>query len=472
MTILNSSILSGLVVSRTRVGEPIRASDVRVVMQDMAHVYERTTGLAADQAGTAASTTNAQHTHDEEGNLIVRHFVSWQYGTRGPNGVKNAELDVVAYAAPFTLAETSSTTADDNVLAMQPLIYVPSSWVDRDIVCILDTNGDPDMRATLYDDSNVAVTGYDAMRFQPVGALASQVAAAFASTYSDDPWTIVFQVPSAGLYWLDVRTTLRAGTGFRQIYGGTIVGLVDQSLMAPQGIDPPAPAASNVTQVGDPDASNAWQPMDDVFAPSGNGALHAALLTKMAENNNATYEHALGLPAPGRTAATLDGHAHTGAAGSGAEIDYPHCAGVLGGCVEFASATTEVFGQHSRAPNNITSTLETIVAGRTYMPDSVNVNATAPNLSSLKFAALIWATTGKGTRVPSVAATFGSTTKVFSGTTGGAGHEVLTTPTAGTNNFAYTANAINSWDIQARCSTVGTAGGYMQLCSFVWYVEG
>jgi hypothetical protein len=387
--------------------------------------------------------------------------------------VSNAELQAATtYAAPFTLSETSTTTADDNVLAMQPLIYVPSSWVDRDIVCILDTNGDPDMRATLYDDSNVAVTGYTGMRFQPPGALASQTAAAFASTYSDDPWTIVFQVPAAGLYWLDVRTTLRAGTGFRQIYGGTIVGLVDQSLMAPQGIDPPAPAASNVTQVGDPDASNAWQPMDDVMAPSGNAALHAALLTKMAENNNATYERALGLPAPGRTAATLDGHAHTGAAGSGAEIDYPHCAGVLGGCVQFAAATTEVFGQHSRAPENSSTDQVTVAAGRTYMPDSIKVDASGGNISSLKFACLLYVTTGKTSRVTDVTATFGSTTKIFRGTTGGAGHEVLTTVTSGTNNFAYTANAINTWSVDLHCSTVGTAGQYTQLCSFVWYVEG
>lgn len=468
MTVLIGSSATGSNQIQTRIGEPIKAPTLRVVLQDMHRAWERLTGLAADQAGTTAASINTVHGHNEEGNLMPRCFASWRYGTQGPNGETNSEANAsTTYAAPFTITETSSTTPADNLLCMAPLIYVEPAWVDRDIVFMLDTNGDPDMVATLYDDTGAAVAAYSGMRFG-IGrsSLFSFDVYRLADAYAENPFCVVFQVPAAGVYYLDVRTNLRAGESVRQIFGGMILGVVDVTRMRAEGVPPPPLSAADIHDVGDPDATpNTWQPIDDAFSPSaGDVPLSAALLTKMKENMALLYVKTFGIPVPGNATLQADPHAHTGATGDAPEIKRSHVAVCMGG---FAGVNpTEASGQHSRAPQVDSTTTTDVAEGRNFMPDSVNVSAVASNL---KFACLVYVETGKS-KTSQTTATFGATTKTFQSTVGGNGLELLDTPTAGSNRFEYTPNADNDWSVAHRASVVGTAG-WCQLVSFLWYVE-
>lgn len=474
MTVLIGSSLTGSEVQDHAIGEPIKAADVRVILQDQGHAYERTTGLAADQAGTTASSTNAVHRHNHstssEGTLLYRHFASWVYGTRGPNGdTDEGNVTLSTFAAPFNITETSATTDFDDLAVMQPLIYVPSGWVGRDILFLLDTSSDPDMVVTVRDTAGTAVTGYEGIRVQPAGVITSGDAAILAASYSPSAFGAVFQVASAGVYRLDVRTNLRQNGGVRVIYGGTVVGVCRPS----RGVALDRRAWTQYrdginVQVGDPDASNAFQPIDDAWvAGAGDSPLHVGLVQKLTENAALIYEKATGLPAPGNDALTITrGHTHSGATGEGSEIGVAHVACVFGG---FAGVSiTEASGQRSNAPNNDSLSTATLAQGVTYMPRSANVTAGA---SKLKSAVCIYCDAGKSYQMQ-VSMTFGGTSKSFNGTAGGAGFEVLTTPTAGTNAYAFTENASNAWDVAWALIAPGSpAVGKAQVCSILWYTE-
>jgi hypothetical protein len=471
MTVLIGSSLTGIPQSRTRIAEPIRAADVRVTLQDQAHVYEKIRGLAATQAGTSAATVNTPHAHADGGNLIVRHFASWQYGTAGPNGDTNVEINgAVTYAAPFRIVEQTTTTPDDDVHIMHPLIYVPARWVAKDIGLFLEVDADPSSRVTVFDDTGTPVTGMEDIPIKAAADLSGQMQL-MALDYSDSTWGCVFQVSAAGLYYLRVTTNLRARAFTRRFYGGTIVGVVDMVSMRPDGIPPPPVADADPVQVGDPDASNAWQPIDDVFAPSaGDAPLHAALLTKMAENNALMHERLFGLPTPGNETSTLTGHAHTGAAGDGAEIGGAHIAGVCGGVVRRRDVDV-YFGQRRYPPTSQSNTLTPVAYGRAYLPNSVNTAASGGTQSKIKFACVVDIDPGKGSTMQ-VEVTLDSATKIFESTTGGAGTEVLKTPTAGDNAFAYNANAINDFFVDMRRTAASDLNTKVELLSFLWYVEG
>ena len=472
MTVLIGSSFTGSEVQDHAIGEPIKAADVRVVLQDLAYAYERTTGLAADQAGTTASATNAAHRHNHstsgEGTLLFRHFASWVYGTRGPNGLTDTNNAAIStYAAPFTILETSTTTDADDLACMQPLIYVPSGWVNRDIMFLLDTSSDPDMRFTVRNTAGTAVTGMSDLLMQSVNGLPSQDAVLLGASYSPSAFGNTFQVTSAGVYRLDVRTNLRAGVRSRIIYGGTVVGVCrpDRGIV----LDRRAwsrTASGTAIQVGDADASNAWAPMDDIMAPSGGDSpLSTALVFKANENAALIWEKATGLPAPGNDALTITrGHTHSGASGEGPEIGVAHVACVFGGFA--AAAPTEAFGNRAISPQNDSTTLRTTSLGVTFMPRSANVLVAN---SKLKSAVCIYCESGKGNTLRATL-TMGSTSLSFDSTAGGAGFEVLATPTAGSNAYAFTENASNDWAVEQRLSTAGSAG-FAQVCSVLWYTE-
>jgi hypothetical protein len=281
----------------------------------------------------------------------------------------------------------------------------------------------------------------------------------------------VFQVAAAGLYYLRVSTNLRARAFTRRFFGGTVVGVVAMGSMRPDGIPPPPVAGADPVQVGDPDASNAWQPIDDVFAPSaGDAPLHAALLTKMVENNALMHERLFGLPTPGNETATLAGHAHTGAAGDGAEIGGGHIAGVCGGVVRRRDVDV-YFGQRRYPPTSQSNTLTPVAYGRAYLPNSVNTAASGGTQSKIKFACVVDIDPGKGSTMQ-VEVSLDSATKIFESTVGGAGTEVLKTPTSGDNAFAYNANAVNDFFVDMRRTAASGLNTKVELLSFLWYVEG
>lgn len=477
MTVLIGSSFAGLEADTLAIEEPIRAADVRIIMQDQAHAWERTTGLAADQAGSTTSSTNAAHRHNHststEGTLLYRQFASWQYGTKGPNGTVAAENAALStYAAPLTITETSSTSDTENVGLAGALIYVPSGWADRDLLFLLDCSGDPDIRLTLRDSGGTAVTGYENITLQPAAGLTSQMAVLMAATAPvfGSAWCAVVQAPSAGVYWLDARTNLRQNDGSRTrvIYGGTVVGVCDVSRGVVLGRGAWAQTYSGTSvQVGDPDASNAWQPIDDVWCPSGGDSpLHVGLVQKLNENAALTWEKATGLPAPGNAALTITrGHTHSGASGEGPEIGVGHVACVFGG--QSNVTASEFTGNRSTAPNSSTTSQRVTAIGATYMPRSTNTSAGA---SKVKSAVLVYVETSKGNTLRTVLS-FGSTSLTFDSTTGGAGYEVLTTPTAGSNAYAFTENASNAWVVEQKLSVSGGAGGAARVLAVLWYTE-
>jgi hypothetical protein len=100
------------------------------------------------------------------------------------------------------------------------------------------------------------------------------------------------------------------------------------------------------------------------------------------------------------------------------------------------------------------------------MPRSANVLV---GNSKLKSAVLIYVETGKGNTLRTDL-TFGSTTLTFNSTAGGAGFEILATPAAGSNAYAFTENAANTWLVEQRLGVVGSAGN-ARVCSVLWYTE-
>ena len=480
MTVLIGSSFTGSSVQDHAIGEPIKAAAVRVIMQDQGHAYERTTGLKADQAGTTASVTNAAHKHNHstsgEGTLLFRHFASWVYGTRGPNGTLDSFTPgLTTYAGPFNITETASTVDADDLRCMAPLIYVPSGWVGRDIVMMLDTSSDPDMWFTVRDTAGAAVTGYENVRLQPAGLFGSTDADQLSVGFAPLVFGAVFQVASAGVYYLDVRTNLRENGGVRVVYGGTIVGVcrIDRGVVLDRRAWTQYNDGVNV-QVGDPDASNAFQPVDDMWAPSaGDSPLHVGLVQKLTENAALIYEKATGLPAPGNDALTITrGHTHSGAAGEGPEIGVAHVGCVLGGFAGVSDALTEITGSRSRCPCVTDTNPACVAVGRTYMPRSANVTT---GTSKLKSAVLVYVDGAKGAPEIEVDLSFGSTTRNFLSTVGGVSdaYEVLTTPTSGTNAYAFTENAINTWDVfcQRASAVAHTSTQHTQVCSVLWYTE-
>jgi hypothetical protein len=456
MTVQVGLDFRGVLASLLRIGENVEASVLRGILADMGYIQERLSGLSAARVGDVPA--NAQHEHIEAGNRMVRQIASWMYGTRGPNSSLDALNGAsLAYAAPFSIQETDSTTATDGIPCMAPLFFLAPATVGYDTLFLLDCNGDPGMTVTLRTEAGAAVAGYVNVPLVAPLNLGNQTADIFMlESGIQNPWGMLFRVATAGLYWLDVKTTLRPGNSLREVYAGLIVQVVDRNRGGADELQWVAPpAASNLATVGDPGASNAYQIVDDILAPSGgDAALHAALLSMLAENVNRMIEQATGRPCPGNVTLTVPGHAHTGAAGSGPEIEWPHVVLVTSGFYD--RTPTEAYGQHVLAPNSSNNTtLRTIAVGRTFMPNSVN---SALANSKLKVALLVFCETGKGNRAEANAE-FGATVLTFRGTAGGAAlPEVLKVPTAGANAFEYTPNAANGWSVSQKSATAGSAG--------------
>lgn len=484
MAVPIGSAFAGLRVVDTAIGEPIKASTIRTVIADQGHGYERATGLAANQAGTTASSTNAAHRHNHStsgrGTLLVRTFSAMVHGTRGPNADVDAFTPgLTTYAAPFTIIETGSTADADDLPCKAHLIYVPSGWVNRDILFLMDTSSDPDMWFTVRDDTGAAVTGMENIRLKENADTSSRdasqmaYAASAAMGFSTQHWGATFQVPSAGVYYVDVRTNLRARERVRVIYGSCVVGVyrLGQGVVLNPNAWTQYRDGVNV-QVGDPDATNAWQPIDEKWVPStGDSPLHVGLIQKLMENAALVYEKATGLPAPGNDALTITrGHTNSGATGDSPEIGVAHVACSFGGFVGLSDSVTEVSGHFSRAPCAKTTSGVILAIGRTYMPRSAN---TTTGTSKLKSAVLVWVDGAKAGAVEaSVDMSFGSTTRNFVSTVGLTNaYQVLQTPSASTNAYAFTENAINTWDVQFHRTTVGHTNNHVQVASVLWYTE-
>ncbi len=475
MATLTTAAWQGVVANDVKVEAPIKATQVINTAEDQARVYEVLTGLDADGSGTA--TTNAQHDHTEFGNAIVRPLAVWQYGTRGPHNAFVAGNTASAYCGPYTINQTETAGKSTDQVVAPILFYVPTAATSRDIVLAMEFGAEPDMQVTIYDSTNTADSRFTDAKLRRLEFLAEDNAGAGgnsldpAAAYSTvtnlnavrgNQFGIIFNVASAGLYYAVVKYDPDSINFRREIFGGIImpcynldqVGFVATAASS-------AGVSSNRVHV-----ESAWQPIDGNLIET-DGPLNAAALCKIAENNAWLYEKATGFPAPGNITSTVAGHTHDGSSSNGAEIEFTLHQCVLGGMVADPGAGTDVFGQHSICPKATSTGQDLVTVGKCYVPKSIN---TAVGASNVRFAALVY-NDGVATNQQRVSATFGSTTLTFADTAGGvAGEfEVLTTPGAGANRFAFTQNTQNTFSVEYRANTITT--GIMRLCSYVFYLE-
>lgn len=440
---------AGIPGERLQVGEPIRAAELATIADDQGFNFEKMTGKSAAD-GTSASTVTG-HTHAEEGNLIFRSFSTQVF-----------EVNASALAADwgtFTISTTTSTTpATHRPLA--DLIFVPRGFENRPIMVLFDCEGDPRFKFTVYDDTMAAVTDQENISVLPAngsGLIEGIVADAnlpFVATFG-----ATFQVTAAGLYVLDFVTDLQAQVEVRKIKSYLCGAVYYPGARSEATEAAPTDTGTNVT-VGDPDNSSAWHAVDDKLV-TANEALHAATLSILAHNNNRNYELMTGQPAPGNAALTLSrGHNHDGDGQDGEEIEGTVWQATMGG-----DDHANVYGYRAKAPQADTVTGGIVAYGDAYLHDSAN-NAAAN--SKVKFAALVWCESGKGSTMQ-VLATLGATTKTFETTGAAAGIHVLKTPTAGTNQFGFTTNARNETGLVIKQTVVGTS--LCRLYAGTFYVD-
>ena len=477
MATLTTAAWQGVVANDVKVEAPIKATQVINTAEDQARVYEVLTGLDADGSGTA--TTNAQHDHTEFGNAIVRPLAVWQYGTRGPHNAFVAGNTASAYCGPYTIHQTDTAGKGTYQVVAPILFYVPTASTSRDIVLALECNTDPNMHVTIYDATNTPDSIFANVKLRSLQFLIQDNAGEVGSGTGIEPadvfttvgalhaanrdqYGIVFNVASAGLYYAVVYYDPDDTNFRREIFGGIIMPCYNLDQVGFVAVPPSsAGIASNRVHV-----ESSWQPIDGNLIET-DGPLNAAALCKIAENNAWLYEKATGLPAPGNITSTVAGHTHDGSSSNGAEIEFTLHQCVLGGMVADPGAGTDVFGQHSICPKATSTGQDLVTVGKCYVPKSIN---TAVGASNVRFAALVY-NDGVATNQQRVSATFGSTTLTFADTAGGvAGEfEVLTTPGAGANRFAFTQNTQNTFSVEYRANTITT--GIMRLCSYVFYLE-
>lgn len=475
MATLTTAAWQGVVANDVKVEAPIKATQVINTAEDQARVYEVLTGLDADGSGTA--TTNVQHDHTEQGNIIPRPLAVWQYGTRGPHNVYVAGNTGAAHCGPYVINQTSGASKSTNHVVAPILFYVPAASVSRDLVLSLECIDEPDLYVTIYDSTNTVDSRFTDAKLRRLDFIAADNAgaggnsidpAAVSSTVTQlnavrgNQFGLIFNVASAGLYYALIQYDPDSIAFRREIFGGIItpcynldqVGFVAAAASS-------AGVSSNRVHV-----ESAWQPIDGNLIET-DGPLNAAALCKIAENNAWLYEKATGFPAPGNITSTVAGHTHDGSSSNGAEIEFTLHNCVLGGMVEDPGAGTDVFGQHSICPKATSTGQDVVTVGKCYVPKSIN---TAVGASNIRFAALVY-NDGVATNQQRVSATFGSTTLTFADTAGGVagGFEVLTTPGAGANRFAFSQNTQNTFTVEYRANTITT--GIMRLCSYVFYLE-
>jgi hypothetical protein len=469
MAILNSAEYTGVPKVRTGIEEPIKAADVRIMAQDQSYVYEVLTGVdARDGAGAPAS--NTQHTHAERGNWIPFPIATWQHGTRGPNSDTHFnDASTPTYAASLTFDTAPSS---DIVVAAFPF-FVPRGFEFVDLLFAVQATSDPNIKITVYDSANAIVGSSDMKLVPPENMIADYTdASAMLIQMDRDVGTsfgAVIPGMASAVYYVVMKLSTVEIPRAVSLFGGIIMPVV-RALGVVVAPPAPNPLSANDYPVGDPTASNAWQPIDEALIPTADGPLHAAVGCMLSENNALIYEKATGLPAPGNSTLTITrGHCHNGATGEGEEIERTITTGLVSGAYD-SGITTNGYGQRLQAANVIsTGTAQYIAVGRAYMPRSDYDTA---GDSRVKFAALIY-TDQKASNYVSVIADFGSTNKAFYSAAGGVagGFELLTTPTAGSNRFAFTENAINSFAVRAQAGAYGGSSPNIRVMGFCFYVE-
>jgi len=466
MTICRGTSFTGNNSDSLGVAEPIKASTLKTLADDQAFGYEKISSRNA--TGSGASTV-ARHTHEEAGNIVFLPLGFQQFGCNGTQQFSAYDGITEQHQSAYVLQSIQGTTAavaDFRVMAM--LVYVPASFTANSVVCcaLFHVDGDPRFEVNVYDSGMVLITGGSRIRAKPAETLPTAGAMVLDGNMGGaELYGVEFTPTSAGLHVVEVMTTINTYDERRVIHSMSVFGVVDPNTRGPI-VDVSNTYPSNTVTVGDPDASNAWSPVDDIFF-SADSPAHTAGTVMLTTNAARTYELATGVPAPGQSSLTVaQGHDHYGPSSErNDEIKMSHFTCALGGMSgQLSTAAFEIFGNRSLAPRPVNGTGHLILSSEFFMHDAANV--TVAGGSRLLVAMLVEVQSGKGGNVMEVGTTVGATTQA---TTCNESASLQIKLAATANEF--TPNAVNQLIVTARLSTLVDANARNQVLSVCVYTH-
>lgn len=449
MTLKRNTSFIGVKQDHGRARAPIQASDWGEIAADQALVHETLTHKNADGSG-GAPPTNVGHSHKESGNLLYWSLCSQMFGTH----VDTTLTTIPTGSAPYLISSGTSPTAEDLMVLGQP-VFIPVGWENKTFVVLLECNGwfNGDLRFSLnlLDSSLANVTGYEPGLVSFDQARAVDAVSNLASEVGDEDlkylYAATFSVSSAGLYIVRVRHLVNTAGEGRTIHSLNIFPAVDpatRSLMTPAKW--PTSTGTNV-QVGDPNNSNAWHPIDSAIV--ADNFPHGPIIMKNGHNGNLLQELATGWPAAGNASLTVSrGHDHRGSGNDGKEIERM----VAGWCFGSDSSNAAIDGttNNSKAIRLTSTSFKTVLRAWVRTPQSANNSS---GTSKLKCAIYCRSEDAKATERLEVRVIIGGTTVDYvANGASGAIYKLLTSASA----FAFTSGGQTSVEIQARNNTGGT----------------
>lgn len=370
MTLSRYTVYSGIATRHGRVGAPIRSTEWGSIAGNQAKNYEDLTHKHSDGGGGAPGAPNAGHRHDSGGNLLYLPLLHQVFGDEGWQSHEDTGGHSYNHE-PAVVQVYPTATAEANAVCWYFPIWIASGWsskVFRAYVRFNSSDGNnPHLRLTLETAIGTSVSGMSNLSFEATGR------GGIAVCY--------FTPATTGLHVLKITTSIYATASntyhSRRFFELAVMPDISHFI----GIQPRKPEVepSNYAQVGDPDNSNAWHPIDNAL--HGIDAPCGALPLLLAHNDALIQELATGLPAAGQSALTVsDGHVHedTGQSGRGIEMHMgawcwgPHRR--TGGVDLFNNALD---GHGLRAPQVKNTTYKTVRSFDIRTPK--NANRTAAN---------------------------------------------------------------------------------------------
>jgi hypothetical protein len=420
--------------------QPIEYRALDIVAADQGYVYEKLLGVDAADGTTTPPPTNVGHNHSEAGNRIYKALLTSAWGcTDGEDQAIWSTASIEQRS--FTVWPTSATTTLNAIRMLSMIFYVPAAFVDQKLVFAMDCDGRPRGLASIYDDTLAAVETDKALQPLHESLLMFEQSGA-SSFYGFD-----FEVSAAGVYVIDIYTNIAADQEPLIIRGCMVVPDLDPKKAGPYAKTHDV-SASNYITVGDPDNSNAWHPIDDVWT-SSDRPLGAGMML-IANNNAFLYESATGVVVPGNATRTASGHIHNGAAGYGDEIEFPVGAWCFGSA--FPVSSTEVWGNNARAPiPDSGGVSREVFRTRVYIPSSSTT-------ANLKCWALVAGDTGKAGTIE-VVVSVGGNTQTFTSTGATSADPAYLDIVGGTAFGSYSGGSVNVVIVKVRLTAATTGPG-------------
>lgn len=444
MAIQRGSSLEGLPAPKLLPLQPINAVDMQTVARDQGYAKEKLTNTNAVD-GTSAPVVEG-HKHSEPGNLRYLPWFTQLWGLGGTYvDLRTGAFPVGVQTGPYAITPTSSTVAQYNVTAFYVLVYVLHGWENRPLRFAIDHEGATLLSATVYDSTLTAVTGLTNRALRSIGNSGQAADPVMASMSVLD-----FSVSTAGLYVLDFKTSLLSTQQPRKFHGAWLWPL-PPVFRGTVGEQWEAAAVGANVQIGDPENSNRWHPVDGNVvaedAPYGAGPLI------LAHNANLLFEQATGAPTRGNESLTATPHRHAGSGDHGADIDHNVCSWSFGG--RWSQGLTEINGTRAKAFYTAGTTARTCIKARIWTPASAHLTGGAVSPTSrLRAYFLVENSDSKGDTIE-VTLIISGTTYTFT-SSGVDGVKLLTTATGGITYLTYASGA-NTIEVKLRKSVSGSS---------------